>query len=301
MTEGQILGFIGVGRMGAPMSGRLLDAGYRLCVYDANPEATKPLVARGAKLAKSPAEVASASDIVFLSLPTPPIVTSVVLGPNGVSQGNAVKTVVDLSTSGPSAATTIAKALGERQITWIDAPVSGGVPGAEKGTLAVMVSGPKAVADAVDPILKVFGKTFYTGDKPGLAQVAKLGNNLLAAAAIVLSSEALAMGVKAGLDPKVMVDIINAGSGRNSATQDKFPKSILTGTFDYGFATALSYKDVRLCVDEAEALGVPMVAGAVIRQMLAVTNAKYGPDSDFTSIAKVIEEWAGVEIRSKKN
>lgn len=296
---GQLLGFIGVGRMGGPMSGRLLDAGYRLCVYDANPEATKPLVARGAKLAKSPAEVASASDIVFLSLPTPPIVTSVVLGPNGVSQGNAVKTVVDLSTSGPSAATMIAKALGERQITWIDAPVSGGVPGAEKGTLAVMVSGPKAVADAVDPILKVFGKTFYTGEKPGLAQVAKLGNNLLAAAAIVLSSEALAMGVKAGLDPKVMVDIINAGSGRNSATQDKFPKSILTGTFDYGFATALSYKDVRLCVDEAEALGVPMVAGAVIRQMLAVTNAKYGPDSDFTSIAKVIEEWAGVEIRSK--
>lgn len=299
MTEGQILGFIGIGRMGAPMSGRLLDAGYRLCVYDANPEATKPLVARGAKLAKSPAEVASASDIVFLSLPTPPIVTSVVLGPNGVSQGNAVKTVVDLSTSGPSAATAIAKALGERQITWIDAPVSGGVPGAEKGTLAVMVSGPKDAAEAVDPILKVFGKTFYTGDKPGLAQVAKLGNNLLAAAAVVLSSEALAMGVKAGLDPKVMIDIINAGSGRNSATQDKFPKSILTGTFDYGFATALSYKDVRLCVDEAEALGVPMVAGAVIRQMLAVTNAKYGPDSDFTSIAKVIEEWAGVEIRSK--
>ncbi len=296
---GQILGFIGIGRMGGPMSGRLLDAGYRLCIYDSNPEATKPLVARGAKLAKSPAEVASSSDIVFLSLPTPPIVTSVVLGPNGVSQGNAVKTVVDLSTSGPSAATTIAKALGERQITWIDAPVSGGVPGAEKGTLAVMVSGPKGAADAVDPILKVFGKTFYTGEKPGLAQVAKLGNNLLAAAAVVLSSEAVAMGVKAGLDPKVMIDIINAGSGRNSATQDKFPKAILTGTFDYGFATALSYKDVRLCVDEAEALGVPMVAGAVIRQMLAVTNAKYGPDSDFTSIAKVIEEWAGVEMRSK--
>jgi len=299
MTEGQILGFIGVGRMGAPMSGRLLDAGYRLCIYDSNPEATKPLVARGAKLAKSPAEVASSSDIVFLSLPTPPIVTSVVLGPNGVSQGNAVKTVVDLSTTGPSAAKTIAQALGERRITWIDAPVSGGVPGAEKGTLAVMVSGPKEAADAVDPILKVFGKTFYTGEKPGLAQVAKLGNNLLAAAAVVLSSEAVAMGVKAGLDPKVMIDIINAGSGRNSATQDKFPKAILTGTFDYGFATALSYKDVRLCVDEAEALGVPMVAGAVIRQMLAVTNAKYGPDSDFTSIAKVIEEWAGVEMRSK--
>lgn len=300
MTEGQVLGFIGVGRMGTPMSGRLMDAGYSLCVYDTNPKATEPLVARGAKLAKSPAEVASASEIVLLSLPTPPVVQAVVLGPNGVNQGNVVKTVIDLSTTGPSAAKTIAQALGDRQIGWIDAPVSGGVPGAEKGTLAVMVSGPKVTAEAVDPLLKVFGKTFYTGEKPGLAQVAKLGNNLLAAAAIVLSSEAVAMGVKAGLDPKVMIDIINAGSGRNSATQDKFPKAILTGTFDYGFATALSYKDVRLCVDEAEALGVPMIAGAVIRQMLAVTNAKYGPDSDFTSIARVIEEWAHVEIRSKK-
>jgi 3-hydroxyisobutyrate dehydrogenase-like beta-hydroxyacid dehydrogenase len=105
------------------------------------------------------------------------------------------------------------------------------------------------------------------------------------------------MGVKAGLDPSVLIDIINAGSGRNSATQDKFPRSILPGTFDFGFATGLSYKDVRLCVDEAEALGVPMVVGAAVREMLAVTNARFGADSDFTSIARVIEEWAGVQIR----
>ena len=115
-----------------------------------------------------------------------------------------------------------------------------------------------------------------------------------------VSSEALAMGVKAGIDPQVMIDIINAGSGRNSATQDKFPRSILPGTFDFGFATGLSYKDVRLCVDEAEALGVPMVAGAAVRQMLAVTNAKFGPQSDFTSSPRCVEEWAGVEIRSQR-
>jgi 3-hydroxyisobutyrate dehydrogenase-like beta-hydroxyacid dehydrogenase len=95
----------------------------------------------------------------------------------------------------------------------------------------------------------------------------------------------------------VLVDIINAGSGRNTATMDKIPRCVLPGTFDFGFATGLSYKDVRLCLDEAEALGVPMVAGAVVRQILAITNAKFGPDSDFTSIAKVVEEWAGVEIR----
>jgi 3-hydroxyisobutyrate dehydrogenase len=105
------------------------------------------------------------------------------------------------------------------------------------------------------------------------------------------------MGVKAGLDPQVMLDVINSGSGRNSATQDKFPRAILTGTFDFGFATALSYKDVRLCVDEAEAMGVPMVVGAAVRQMLAVTNATYGPDSDFTSICKVVEDWGGVKVR----
>ena len=190
--------------------------------------------------------------------------------------------------------------VGKRKITLVDAPVSGGVAGAKAGTLAVMVSCPKATYPQVEPILKTFGKLFYTGEKPGLAQIAKLGNNLLAAAAMVVSSEALAMGVKAGIDPQVMIDIINAGSGRNSATQDKFPRSILPGTFDFGFATGLSYKDVRLCVDEAEALGVPMVVGAAVRQMLAVTNAKFGPQSDFTHIAKVVEEWAGVEIRSQR-
>jgi 3-hydroxyisobutyrate dehydrogenase-like beta-hydroxyacid dehydrogenase len=162
-----------------------------------------------------------------------------------------------------------------------------------------MVSCPQHAYPEVEPILKTFGKLFYTGEKPGLAQVAKLANNLLAAAAMVVSSEALAMGVKAGLDPKVLCDIINAGSGRNSATQDKFPRTVLPGTFDFGFATGLSYKDVRLCVDEAETLGVPMVVGAAVRQMLAVTQAKFGADSDFTCIAKVLEEWAGVEIRSK--
>ena len=109
------------------------------------------------------------------------------------------------------------------------------------------------------------------------------------------------MGVKAGLDAKVLIDIINAGSGRNSATQDKFPRAILTRTFDFGFATGLSYKDVRLCLEEAEALGVPMVAGAAVRQMLAITHAKFGVDSDFTCIAKVVEEWAGVEDQRLKS
>jgi 3-hydroxyisobutyrate dehydrogenase-like beta-hydroxyacid dehydrogenase len=279
------------------MASRLLDAGFALCAFDTNAEVTEPLAARGATIATSAQEVANTARIVLLSLPTPPIVQSVIS--SSIVNGSAVKIVCDLSTSGPAVANTISKALADKGIACFDTPVSGGMKGAKDGTLAVMVSGPKAQYAEVEPVLKNFGKLFFVGEKPGLAQTAKLANNLLAAAAIVVSSEAMAMGVKAGLDPKILLDIINAGSGRNSATQDKFPRSILPGTFDFGFATGLSYKDVRLCVDEAEALGVPMVVGAAVRQMLAVTQAKYGANSDFTCIAKVLEEWSGVEIRSK--
>jgi len=293
-----LLGFVGVGRMGGPMASRLLDAGYRLCIYDVSDEATRPLVARGAELAASPAEVASAAEIVFMSLPTPDIVREVALGGNGgLINGSTVRTVIDLSTTGPGVATEVARNLAERQIAWVDSPVSGGVTGAKAGTLAVMVSCPKPAYQKLEPILKTFGKLFHAGEKPGLAQTAKLANNLLAATAMVATSEAMAMGVKAGLDPKVLLDIINASSGRNSATQDKFPRAILPRTFDFGFATGLSYKDVRLCVEEAEAMGVPMVLGGTVREMLAVTRARFGAASDFTHIAKLLEEWAGVEIK----
>lgn len=294
---GQVLGFVGVGRMGGPMANRLLDAGHTLCVFDTSAEALMPLAARGATIAGSAEDVASSADMVFLSLPTPPIVQAVCLGERGVLKGTRIQTLIDLSTTGPTVAGVVAKAAAAHGVSWVDSPVSGGVAGATKGTLAVMVSCDKDTLPVVEPVLKTFGKTFYVGEKPGLAQIAKLANNLLAAAAIVLSSEAVVMGVKAGLDAKTLIDIINAGSGRNSATQDKFPRAVLTRTFDFGFATGLSYKDVRLCLDEAEALGVPMIAGAAVRQMLAITQAKFGADSDFTSIAKVVEEWAGVEIR----
>ncbi|MES2197314.1 MAG: NAD(P)-dependent oxidoreductase [Pseudomonadota bacterium] len=292
-----IVGFVGLGRMGGPMAGRLLDAGYKLSVYDTLSESMAPLGARGAHLAKSPADVASSSDIVLASLPTPDIVKAVALGANGIIEGTRARILVDLSTTGPGVAKIVAEGLKPKNITLVDAPVSGGIRGAVGGTLAVMVSCPKPTFETVEPILKNFGKLFYTGEKPGLAQIAKLANNLMAACAVVITSEAVAMGVKGGLDARVLIDIINASSGRNSASEDKFPRAVLPGTFDFGFTTGLSYKDVRLCIDEAEAMGVPMVCGAVVRQMLAITNAKYGASSDFTSIAKVLEEWAGVEMR----
>ena len=295
--EQQTFGFVGVGRMGGLMSGRLLNDGHKVVVYDVSEEAVAALEKNGAQRAASAAEVAGKAETVFLSLPNPDIVQRASLDNGGVIEGKKVKRVVDFSTIGPRAASTVAKGLATRNIVYVDAPVSGGLKGAREGTLAVMVACPKAVYTELEPILKTFGKPFHLGETAGQAQTMKLANNLLAAAAMALTSEAMVMGVKAGLNPKVMLDVINAGSGRNSASQDKFPKSVLPGTFDFGFATGLSYKDVRLCIDEAEALGVPMICGAAVRQMLAVTNAMYGADSDFTSMCKVVESWAGVEVR----
>jgi len=289
--------FIGIGRMGANMAKRLLAADFSVTVYDTSAEALEALVAAGASAADSPRAAASASQVAFLSLPTPDIVYSVALGPDGVHEGDGLRHVVDVSTTGPQMARRLAAELGEKGITYMDAPVSGGIAGAVNGTLAVMVSGRRDVYEQIEPALRQFGRLFFVGEKPGQGQIMKLANNLLAAAAIVLSSEAIVMGVKAGLDPAQMLEVINAGSGRNSATQDKFPRSVLPRTFDFGFATGLSYKDVRLCVQEADQLGVPMLAGSVVLQMLGVTQARFGADSDFTSVARVIEEWAGVEIR----
>ena len=294
----QTFGFIGVGRMGGLMSARLLDAGHQVVIYDVAEEAVAVLEKRGARRAASAAAVAGLAETVFLSLPNPEIVQRAVLDHAGIIEGAKVKHVVDFSTIGPRTAGLVAKGLATRNVIYVDAPVSGGLKGAREGTLAVMVSCPKAIYAQLETILKTFGKPFHLGENAGQAQTMKLANNLLAAAAMALTSEAMVMGVKAGLDPKVMLDVLNAGSGRNSASQDKFPKSVLPGTFDFGFATGLSYKDVRLCIDEAEALGVPMICGAAVRQMLAVTNAMYGPDSDFTSMCKVVESWAGVEVRS---
>ena len=293
----ETLGFIGVGRMGALMAPRLLSSGRTVCVYDVSPVAVAAMASAGAQAAASAAQVAEVAETIFLSLPNPEIVHQVAVGKGGVIEGKRVRHVVDFSTIGPRMAGMVAKALGEQGVAYVDAPVSGGLKGAREGTLAVMVACPGTVYTEVEPVLKTFGKVFHLGEVPGQAQTMKLANNLLAAAAIALSSEAMVMGVKAGLNPRVMLDVINASTGRNSATQDKFPRAILPGTFDFGFATGLSYKDVRLCIDEAEALGVPMVVGAAVREFLAVTQAMYGADSDFTSMCKVVESWAGVQVR----
>lgn len=290
------IGFVGIGKMGTPMATRLIRAGYDVTVYDVDAGAMQELAAAGAHAATGARAVADVAEIVFASLPSPQILEKVVLGDGGIAEGKAVRIFIDISTTGPRTAAKVAEGLADRNIAMIDAPVSGGLKGARNGTLAVMVSGPSTAFETARPVIENFGRIFFMGEVQGAAQTMKLANNLLAAAALAISSEAVVMGVKAGLDPKMMLDVINASSGRNSATEDKFPKSVLPRTFDFGFATGLSFKDVRLCVDEAEAMGVPMVVGSAVRQLLSVTNQLYGPESDFTCMVKTVESWAHVEV-----
>jgi 3-hydroxyisobutyrate dehydrogenase-like beta-hydroxyacid dehydrogenase len=293
------LGFIGLGAMGIPMAERLIEAGHALTVFDVNPGAGAALAKRGATVAGSVRDLADRADTVLLSLPTPQIVSDVCLSDSGLIQGRAVRTVVDLSTTGTSMARTVQARLAERGIEFIDSPVSGGRGGAIKGTLAVMVSGPQATFERLSEVLRHIGKLFYIGAEPGMAQTMKLANNLVSAAAMAITSEAVAMGVKAGLDPKVMIDVINSGSGMNTASRDKFPRAILPRTFDFGFATALMYKDVDLCMREAAELGADMPLADAVHEIWRQTNEVYGGTNDFTRIAQFVEARMGVVIKPK--
>jgi 3-hydroxyisobutyrate dehydrogenase-like beta-hydroxyacid dehydrogenase len=194
----------------------------------------------------------------------------------------------------------IAATLAKKNNVQLDCPVGGGVGGASKGTLAVMVSGPKPEIEMMKDMLAVFGRVFVVGEKPGMAQTMKLANNFLSATAMAATSEAVAMGVKAGLDAAVMIDVINAGSGRTTASDGKFPQSVLPRTFNYGFATGLMLKDVRLCAEEAKALDVPDVVMRAVLHQWETTNSEFGGDTDFTAIVKMIEQRAGVIVGSEQ-
>src|SRR6201989_2149638 len=286
------IGFIGLGKMGFPMARRLVEAKHQLTVFDQRKEAVDKLVALGAQPASSPKDVADRTETVLASLPSLQASLEVATGANGVIEGARVKRFVDLSTVGSQMAVRIHDLLAQRNIVQLDRPASGGVAGAEKGTLAVMVSGPRADFEAVKPALDVIGKVFFIGEKPGSAQTMKLANNFLSATAMVATSEAVVMGVEAGLDPAVMIDVINAGSGMNTASRDKFPRSVLPRSFDFGFATGLMVKDVRLCLDEMKQLGLSMEVAEAVGRLWEVVIRDEGANSDFTEALKPIEQAA---------
>jgi 3-hydroxyisobutyrate dehydrogenase-like beta-hydroxyacid dehydrogenase len=293
------IGFIGLGNMGFHMARRLIEAGHSVIALDTRKEALDRIVALGGKPAASAKEVADRAETVMASLPTPDIVLAVATGAGGIIDGQRVRRFVDLSTTGADMAKRVFALLAARDIVQIDAPVSGGVSGAEKGTVAVMASGPRADVEAVKPALAVIGKFFFIGEQPGAGQTMKLCNNFLSATAMAATSEAMVLGVKAGLDPRVMLDVINAGSGRNTATESKFPKNVVPRTFDLGFTNGLMIKDVKLCLSEATNLGVPMQVAEAVMRLLQQACEEIGADADLTTIVQPLEHRTGVEVRAK--
>jgi len=296
--SGISLGFAGIGRMGAPMARRLMAAGYSVSVFDTNQAAVAALAAEGAQAAATPADLASSAAIVLVSLPTPEILQGVALGNDGLSSGRGLRIVIDLSTTGPRMERLVAAGLRKAGITLVDCPVSGGVGAAEKGSLAMMAACAAETLEEVRAILEVLGKVIHVGAEPGMGQTLKVINNLMSVTALAIASEALVLGTKGGLDPAVMIEVINASSGGSNATMTKIPKFVLTRSFDFGFAIELSSKDIRLCLEESEAQGVPMIVGSAVRQLLGIAKGSLGGDADLTEIIKPIERWAGHTVGS---
>lgn len=288
----QPLGFIGVGVMGRPMARRLLEQGHTLVIYDKDQGALDELGALGARVAGSVREVADSAEIVFTSLPSPAIFKAVALGADGIIEGNTVRILVDLSTVGSRTEQEVAEGLAAKGIDTVDAPVSGGAAGAKKGTLALMVAGKPGAVERVRGLFDVFGKVFIVGEQPGQGQLLKLLNNMLSTTAFAITSEAYVAGVKGGLDPEVMMAVINAGSGKNGATMDKFPRHVLPGTFDFGFPISSVCKDVGLAVEECQALGVPMWLGNAARQLWNVAAQQDGGGRDLTELVRTVEGWS---------
>jgi 3-hydroxyisobutyrate dehydrogenase-like beta-hydroxyacid dehydrogenase len=254
-----IVGLIGVGNMGQPMALRLLEQGIELAVCDRNPQALEPLVALGAQVCADPRALADRCEVVIASMPSREASLAVALGERGVIGGSALRVYVETSTLGSAIIDRIANELRNKGIGLIDAPVSGGPPGARAGTLAVLASGAQDDFDVARPVLALIaGKLIYLGAKPGISQVAKVINNHISAAGRMAVFEGLAMGVKAGIDPGILNDVLNAGSGQNYTTTHKVPAAILSGTFKYNGPLSIGLKDEALMLEEAQRHGAPL-------------------------------------------
>ena len=292
------VGFVGLGNMGNPMATNLVKAGHELTVHDLRREAATNLLEMGANWADSPREVVPGNDVVFTSLPVPRDVDAVVLGENGIMESATPNTVyMDLSTNSPTSIRRIHDTCAERGVSVLDAPVSGGVYGAAAGTLAVMVGGDQAIFDRMKPTLDAIGSHVVYCGPIGNGMVCKICNNLLSMGIGVLMTEALTLGVKAGVDLATLADVIANSSGGNRRLVEKFPRFLFKGNFEPGFATALAAKDVRLATDLGREYGIPMeLSNLVDQRHVEAMFRGWGPE-DSDAVSKIQEEKAGVQLR----
>lgn len=292
-----MLGFVGIGSMGGPIAETFLAKGFQAVVYDIDRAAQAPLLDAGAEQAASPHEVAARADVVFVCLPTLDSIREVVLGCEGLRHGGRIRTCVNFSTTGPRFVRDLVAGLEDTDICVMDCPITGGAAAARTGGLSITVSGERSRLEEIKPLLdRIAAHVFYVGAEPGQAQLMKLLNNMLSFAAFVSACEAFALGAKAGLDPDTMVEVINTGTGRNSATTHKFPRNVLPRTFDYGAKMMISYKDIKLFLEEAEHYGVPTWLAPVIKQVIGYAITQDGDSNDISTLVRHYERWCGVEI-----
>ncbi len=297
----QRIGFIGVGVMGRPMTLNLLKAGYPVTVFARSPEKIQDVIAAGARLAKSSAEVGQQSEIVITMLPNTPDVEAVVLGPGGVLEGMpSGGVIIDMSTIAPAGSQRITETCRAQGVDFLDAPVSGGTVGAKNGTLTIMAGGDKAAFERVRPVLEAMGNPeniIHVGPS-GAGEIVKLVNNVMAANIAAACAEALVLGVKAGADLATMVRIISASTGANMQLSNVFPARVFNGSFELGFATNLMTKDVGLALELARDLDVPMPVSECVIDLFENARGLGFGEIDYTSIIKVLEDQAGVKVRS---
>jgi 2-hydroxymethylglutarate dehydrogenase len=290
-------GFIGIGKMGKHMAGHILDAGYNLAVNDLYKEAAAPLLEKGARWCDTPAEVAAASGVVFSSLPTPDSVEEVVYGTNGLRVGWKEGDIyVDMSTNSPSLMRKIAGDAGAMGVSVLDAPVSGGTKGAEAGTLAIMVGGDPDSLKKVRAVLETMGQRIFTVGDVGCGNVAKLVNNLISLICNSASAEGFALGMKAGINPQVLWDIITVSTGNNWCLQ-QYPNTTFKGNFEPGFRVDLAFKDIGLALDLGKEYGVPLPVGVTVQKDLENTIMAGYPDKGVDAVILPLENLTGAPVR----
>jgi 3-hydroxyisobutyrate dehydrogenase-like beta-hydroxyacid dehydrogenase len=288
------LGFVGLGNIGEPICRNLLEEGYEIAVHDVSPEAMARLGDTGAEPVGSPEQLGAVADVVLLSLPNSAVVEKVVLGDDGLagvlSEG---KVLIDTSSSKPHSTRTIAERLAASGVGMLDAPVSGGVLRARTGTLAVMVGGPWEIFERCSDILQAFGEhVFYVGAH-GTAHLLKALNNFLSAATLVSTAEAMILAEKAGISSDTFIEVVNASNGRSYSTEVKFPRYILSRSFDDGFALGLMSKDVKIALETAAEMELPMLMGSTTSQIWQAAVAHGHSAENHTAIYAFMEDLLG--------
>jgi 2-hydroxy-3-oxopropionate reductase len=300
MSQGaRAVGFIGLGSIGGPMAERILQAGHQLHVYDIRPEAMAAFRGR-AELSGSPREMADHVDTVLGCLASSDSFREAVLGRDGIVAGHRAKQYVHLGTNGSAVLQELAAGLAAAGIATLDAPMTGGRQRAQQGTLTVMASGPRALFDAAEPFLRCYGsKIVYLGASVGAAQVMKSVNNMLSLTNLVAACEALVVGAKAGLDPETMLEVINSGSGQNTATSQKVPRHILGRSFDFGGSLAVVLKDIGVFIDHAAAFDIGTPVAHLVMQAYQTAIRDGSDKEDITTVVRPMEKQAGVTLRSR--